>query len=178
MWRQWGRVVLMEVHRQLEEGDTVVRKLSLTMPGSDQENWQSLNKCGILPVREGAGSMGSRRPTRFWPRRMALGVGGAEERASQDFAGHRASFPVTAAVRVERPGGASMHVVAVSIPTRPDWCWRIVNSAGEIIEESRQAYPSIARAVAEGRVRLGQMDVVDRSVPARPRRTTSHLRGR
>jgi hypothetical protein len=56
-------------------------------------------------------------------------------------------------------------VVAISNPTRPDWRWRIVNDARKVIEESSRTYPSIAKAVAGGRVRLEQMNVVDRSVP-------------
>jgi hypothetical protein len=69
-----------------------------------------------------------------------------------------------------------MQVVAVSRLNRPDWCWRIVNYAGEVIEESNQTFPTIATAVAKGKARLGEMDVVDRSSPVRTfreRRTRS-----
>ena len=69
-----------------------------------------------------------------------------------------------------------MQVTAVSTPAQPDWRWRIVNYAGEIIEESRDSFPSIAEAVARGAKRLVQMNVVDRSEPPRPGRSSSHLR--
>jgi hypothetical protein len=71
-----------------------------------------------------------------------------------------------------------MQVAAFSTPTSPDWRWRIVNYAGEIIEESRETFPTIATAVAHGTRRLVQMNVVDRSVALRTHRSTSHLRGR
>jgi hypothetical protein len=60
-----------------------------------------------------------------------------------------------------------MQVTAFSTPLRPDWRWRIVNYAGEILEESRDSYPTIASAVAKGTQRLVQMNVVDRSTPVR-----------
>jgi hypothetical protein len=69
-------------------------------------------------------------------------------------------------------------VTAFSTPTDPSWRWRIVNYAGEIIEESREAFPSIAAAVAKGTKRLVQMNVVDRSERVRTWRSTSHLRSR
>ena len=71
-----------------------------------------------------------------------------------------------------------MQVAAFSTPTSPDWRWRIVNYAGEVVEESRELFPSIASAVAQGTKRLLQLDVVDHSVPARAFRSTSHLRPR
>ena len=71
-----------------------------------------------------------------------------------------------------------MQVVAFSTSMRPDWRWRIVNYAGEVVEESREIFPSIAGAVTQGKKRLVQLDVVDNSVPARAYRTTSHLRAR
>ena len=60
-----------------------------------------------------------------------------------------------------------MQVTAFSTPLRPDWRWRIVNYAGEIIEESRDSFPTIASAVAKGTQRLVQMNVVDHSEPVR-----------
>lgn len=72
-----------------------------------------------------------------------------------------------------------MNVMAFSTPSRPDWRWRIVNYAGEVIEESRGTFTTIAAAVAEGQKRLKELDVDDRSV--RPRafgRSTFHLRAR
>jgi len=71
-----------------------------------------------------------------------------------------------------------MQVTAFSTPSRPDWRWRIVNYAGEILEESRESFPTIAKAVAEGTARLVSLNVVDRSLPTRMWRSTSHLRNR
>jgi hypothetical protein len=59
----------------------------------------------------------------------------------------------------------NVQVTAFSIPTHPDWQWRIVNYAGEVIEESRDRFSSIAVAVAHGTKRLVEMHVVDRSDP-------------
>jgi hypothetical protein len=56
-----------------------------------------------------------------------------------------------------------MQVTAVATPRQPDWRWRIVNNAGEIIEESHQVYPSVAAALAKGTKRLVAMNTVDRS---------------
>jgi len=71
-----------------------------------------------------------------------------------------------------------MQVAAFSTPQSPDWRWRIINYAGEIIEESHEKYPTIVSAVADGNKRLVQMNVVDNSVVARVTRSTSHLRRR
>ena len=71
-----------------------------------------------------------------------------------------------------------MQVTAFSTPSCPEWRWRIVNYAGEIIEESHDLFPTISAAVASGTKRLVQMNVVDRSTAQRAYRTTSHLRGR
>jgi hypothetical protein len=71
-----------------------------------------------------------------------------------------------------------MQVVAVSTAASPAWRWRIVNYAGEIVAESQATFPTIAGAVEKGRARLLEMDVVDRSEPARASRSTAHLRRR
>ncbi|MBI2202478.1 MAG: hypothetical protein HYU41_01295 [Candidatus Rokubacteria bacterium] len=72
-----------------------------------------------------------------------------------------------------------MQVVAFSTPSRPEWRWRIVNYAGETIEESRETFPSISSAVTEGTRRLQQIDEPDQSVRAQSfYRNTSHLRNR
>ena len=60
-----------------------------------------------------------------------------------------------------------MQVTAFSTPRNPDWRWHIVNYAGEILEESRDTFPTIASAVARGTQRLLQLNVVDRSTPVR-----------
>ncbi|MGH7323123.1 MAG: hypothetical protein ACREJ9_00565 [Candidatus Rokuibacteriota bacterium] len=61
-----------------------------------------------------------------------------------------------------------MHVYAFSTPQQAGWRWRIMNYAGEVVEESRESFPSIARAVAEGSARLERMNVVDRTVRVSP----------
>jgi len=71
-----------------------------------------------------------------------------------------------------------VQVTAFSSPSCPEWRWRIVNYAGEIVEESRDLFPTISTAVASGTKRLVQMNVVDRSTAQRAYRTTSHLRSR
>ena len=71
-----------------------------------------------------------------------------------------------------------MQVAAFNTPKDPSWRWRIVNYAGEMIEESHEHFPSILAAVTHGTKRLTAMNVVDSSQPANWRRSTSHLRGR
>jgi hypothetical protein len=71
-----------------------------------------------------------------------------------------------------------MQVTAFSTPARPDWRWRIVNYAGEVVEESRTGFPTISAAVAKGTERLIELNLTDTSLPARAWRSTSHLRGR
>jgi len=68
-----------------------------------------------------------------------------------------------------------MQVGAFSVPGRAGWRWRIINYAGETIEESRESFATIALAVESGTKRARTMDE-DRSVPGRPYRTTSYLR--
>jgi len=69
-----------------------------------------------------------------------------------------------------------MQVVAFSTPSHPNWRWRIVNYAGEMVEESTSAFPSIESAVAEGALRLRELGDQDLSVRQNPFRRTSHLR--
>ncbi len=71
-----------------------------------------------------------------------------------------------------------MNVLAFSTPPNLDWRWRIVNYAGEMIEESQASFPTIAGAVAEGRKRLLEMNSPDRSVPRSFYRSTTYLRSR
>ena len=71
-----------------------------------------------------------------------------------------------------------MQVTAFSTPARPEWRWRICDYAGEVVEESYTSFPTIAAAVAQGAVRLTQMNVdqvkdIDRSAAARGYRKTS-----
>ena len=70
-----------------------------------------------------------------------------------------------------------MQVAAVSVPARPGWRWRVVNYAGEMIEESRETFSTISIAVAHGKKRHAEMDIVDRSTPAPAYRPTPRLRG-
>ena len=70
-----------------------------------------------------------------------------------------------------------MQVAAVSTPQ--DGArrrWRIVNYAGEIVEESRETFGTIGSAVEHGSKRLAQMDGVDNSVPYGHWRSTRHQR--
>jgi len=55
-----------------------------------------------------------------------------------------------------------MDVVAVSTPPENAWRWRIVNYAGEVVEESRETFTTIAAALASGAVRLPTIDVANR----------------
>ena len=70
-----------------------------------------------------------------------------------------------------------MQVGAFSTPGAPGWRWRIVNYAGETVEESPKGFPTIALAMQDGRTRLLTMDV-DRSVPRAPYRSGARLRSR
>lgn len=69
-----------------------------------------------------------------------------------------------------------MQVAAFAKPHDRGWRWRIVNYAGDVIEESSDTFVSIATAVAKGSARLTTLNVVDRSEPSRPWRRTGHLR--
>jgi hypothetical protein len=72
-----------------------------------------------------------------------------------------------------------VQVVAFSTPSRPEWRWRIVNYAGEMVEESYETFASIALATTEGRRRMNELGVEDLSRPAHAfLRSTSHLRSR
>ena len=71
-----------------------------------------------------------------------------------------------------------MQVAAFSTPGSPLWRWRIVNYAGEMVEESRETFPTIASAVAQGTKRLAELNIVDRSLPISRYRSTTYLRGR
>jgi hypothetical protein len=71
-----------------------------------------------------------------------------------------------------------VQVAAFSVPDRPGWRWRLVNYSGEMVEESRETFPTIGTAVAEGKERLAQMDGVDRSKPVSAYRPNPLLRGR
>lgn len=69
-----------------------------------------------------------------------------------------------------------MQVLAFSTPQTPLWRWRIINYAGELVEESRDTFSTIAGALEEGSARLKVMNVVDNSVPTPSYRSTRHLR--
>ena len=72
-----------------------------------------------------------------------------------------------------------MQVVAFNTPSRPEWRWRLVNYAGEVVEESYESFASIAIAITDGTRRMNALNVED--VSRRPSmflRSTSHLRSR
>lgn len=69
-----------------------------------------------------------------------------------------------------------MQVGAFTSPGQSDWKWRIINYAGETVEESRRSFRTIALAVDDGRKRLKEMEP-DTSVPRTNYRSTSYLRG-
>jgi hypothetical protein len=58
-----------------------------------------------------------------------------------------------------------VHVTAFSSPRDPDWRWRITDSAGAVIEESRNRFPTISAAVAAGRERLVGLNISDHTLP-------------
>lgn len=57
-----------------------------------------------------------------------------------------------------------MQVGAFATPTSGGWRWCIVDYAGGILEESHSPFPTVAEAVAQGKKRLAEMNVVDQSV--------------
>ena len=63
--------------------------------------------------------------------------------------------------------------MAFSSPSQPAWRWRIVSNAGDLVEESYQAFASIAAAVDEGQARVRELDIRDAS-----ERKFPHWRGR
>jgi len=52
-----------------------------------------------------------------------------------------------------------MQVTAFSTPAQPFWRWRISKYSGEMVEESREVFRTIAVALDAGRTRLGEMEV-------------------
>ena len=50
-----------------------------------------------------------------------------------------------------------MDVLAFSTPAHPQWRWRIVDLSGDIVEESYEAYGSIAAAVGAGALRVDEL---------------------
>jgi hypothetical protein len=46
-----------------------------------------------------------------------------------------------------------MFVMAVSTPARPLWRWRITSYAGDVVDESREEFMTIAAALLAGRTR-------------------------
>jgi len=74
-------------------------------------------------------------------------------------------------------GETLMDVVAISTPSEAGWRWRIVNYAGETVEESHGRFATIKSAVTEGVQRLHELNLTDLSRPT-PYHSTSHLRGR
>ena len=71
-----------------------------------------------------------------------------------------------------------MQVVAFSTPSCPEWRWRLVNYAGDVVEESSQTFTSIARAITVGTLRMNDLAEDDTRRPTTYFRSTSHLRSR
>jgi len=69
-----------------------------------------------------------------------------------------------------------VQVAAFSTHGDGRWRWRIVNYAGDVVEESSETFATIASAVAEGSARLLKLNVVDRSEPFRAWRRSAHVR--
>jgi hypothetical protein len=74
-----------------------------------------------------------------------------------------------------------MQVVAFSTPGRPQWRWRIVDYSGGPVEESHEAFATIAAAVAQGARRLAEMSVPERplrlGLPGAPSGRAARIRG-
>lgn len=51
-----------------------------------------------------------------------------------------------------------MNIVAVSTPTSSGWRWRVVDYAGQVVEESHARFTAIAIALAEGAAWLRSRD--------------------
>ena len=60
-----------------------------------------------------------------------------------------------------------MQVAAVTTPREHGWRWRIVNYAGDIVEESTELFGTIAAALAHGTAHLVTLNLVDRSEATR-----------
>jgi len=54
-----------------------------------------------------------------------------------------------------------MQVIAFSTPARPEWRWRIVDYDGGMVEESYEAFGSMAIALTVGTRRMGELTVKD-----------------
>jgi hypothetical protein len=67
-----------------------------------------------------------------------------------------------------------MQVAAIATPGEHGWRWRIVNYAGEVVEESTEVFGTISAAIAHGSTHLVALNVVDRSEAARSWRRVSH----
>ena len=57
-----------------------------------------------------------------------------------------------------------MQVTAFSTPAQPSWRWRISKDSGDVVEESRDVFRTIAVALDAGRERLGEMETADETV--------------
>jgi hypothetical protein len=53
-----------------------------------------------------------------------------------------------------------VQVIAFTTPARPAWRWRIVDYAGQTVEESSQIFPTLATAIAEGGRRLESLNAI------------------
>ena len=58
-----------------------------------------------------------------------------------------------------------MHVIAFSSSARPEWRWRLMTYAGDIVEESREVFGTIAAAISAGAIRSEELRVRSLSRP-------------
>ena len=68
-----------------------------------------------------------------------------------------------------------MQVTAFSTPAVPEWRWRIVNYAGDTVEESYETYATISEAVARGTQRLVHLNIIDTPVSSRSWRSAPRV---
>ena len=75
-----------------------------------------------------------------------------------------------------RPDVAT-HVIAIAAPKHSGWKWRLVNAAGESLQESQGSFATIADAVAEGQRRLpSRMAMNRKETTSRPKAEESSAR--
>ena len=71
-----------------------------------------------------------------------------------------------------------MQVVAFATPSCPEWRWRLVNYAGDVVEESSRTFPSIAIAITDGTRRMNDLAADDSRRSPTYYRSTTYLRSR
>jgi hypothetical protein len=66
-----------------------------------------------------------------------------------------------------------MQVTAISTPGRPLWRWRITEYNGELVEESRDDFPTLSAALEGGTERLASLNNITRPNASMPPSSTS-----